>query len=534
MKKWLWVLPLFLSIGLYAQVLNFDLIWDDRPLFNEVLPHYQNLQDPFTLKDIYGLPAFYYRPWIMLSYMLDRSLWGEDLFGFHLTLLVVHCLAVVLAYFVSLKLVEDQKKAVPIALASAFLFASHPVHTEVVAWISGRPDGWLSVFGLASFLFFLLYRKNPEKKWIFLSWLFFLLALLSKETAMLLLPCLLLYDLLFPPEGEAFPRSLLKRRHLGYLLLVLAFLGAREYFLSKALVPYLPGGTLLGFLKRVFFLYGYYIRKVIWPFPLNAFQLDFPNIHWWVPLTFFIVTAFLLFRSIVPKEQGVRLAFYSFFFFWILLIPPVIVLLQPMQVAERYLYLPSFAFCFLVAYFLFHSPRFRILNWGLLLALVGWWSFKTVERLPVWKNEHFFWEDASRHNPERAGPLFNLAAAYYREKDVPNALLYYEKALQAPVSTPNERALVYNSIGVIHYYEGKEMEKAESMMRMALTQAPIADAFCNLGAILMQKKTPSAQTQKTILQEAVENLGQCVKTTPKNLQMWEERLKEVRRELEQL
>jgi hypothetical protein len=60
-----------------------------------------------------------------------------------------------------------------ISLLAGLLFALHPVHTESVAWISGRTDLLATFFFLLAFISFLTYEKEGRQISLFLSCFFF-------------------------------------------------------------------------------------------------------------------------------------------------------------------------------------------------------------------------------------------------------------------------------------------------------------------------------------------------------------------------
>jgi hypothetical protein len=73
-----------------------------------------------------------------------------------------------------------------VAVLAALVFAVHPALAEVAAWIPGRNDSLLAVFALAAWIFFLRDRARPSSIDRGLHFVFFALALLTKETAVAL------------------------------------------------------------------------------------------------------------------------------------------------------------------------------------------------------------------------------------------------------------------------------------------------------------------------------------------------------------
>lgn len=72
-------------------------------------------------------------------------------------------------------------KAWFLSFAAALLFAIHPMNVEVVSWISARNHLVGTFFQLLSMIFYLQFLKTERRRWQILSFIFFLLALLSKS-----------------------------------------------------------------------------------------------------------------------------------------------------------------------------------------------------------------------------------------------------------------------------------------------------------------------------------------------------------------
>ena len=90
----------------------------------------------FFYRAEFELSYGYYRPVTTLSYVFDHWLWGLKPFGYHLTNLLLHAICSVSVGLILIRLDFDPEPA----LLTALLFAVHPIHSENVAWISGRTD----------------------------------------------------------------------------------------------------------------------------------------------------------------------------------------------------------------------------------------------------------------------------------------------------------------------------------------------------------------------------------------------------------
>ena len=134
----------------------------------------------------------YYQPLTMISLMVDAWLSGEspDPMIFHLTSVLLHVLNTLLVFAILRALFGSV--AVP-ALA-ALLFGLHPVQVESVAWVSQRKTLLASGFSLAAVWLHIRYAVHRRKSAGAAALLCFLLALISKPTAMLLPIFILLLD----------------------------------------------------------------------------------------------------------------------------------------------------------------------------------------------------------------------------------------------------------------------------------------------------------------------------------------------------
>jgi hypothetical protein len=153
------------------------------------------LFNPFTL-------TWYYRPLQNVWFLVNRLVFGLEPFAFYWQLLLLHALATALVYRVT-----RQWGVRPFAaVAATTLFAIHAHFVDVVAWVSSVAIVMTAVFSMLSLSFFLEYCQGTRAREggrdaraprgrLWLTALFFLLALLSHEEAVLLPPFLLLVAL---------------------------------------------------------------------------------------------------------------------------------------------------------------------------------------------------------------------------------------------------------------------------------------------------------------------------------------------------
>ena len=132
--------------------------------------------------------------------------------GYHAVNIILHLLAAWCAFLFAERLFRRTAPAAAVAL----LFALQPAHTENVSWISGRTDILCAIFVFLalSALYDLLIERKRDTAW--LTAIYFLLAIGSKETA-IVLPALavliiMIWKLLPKPEPVNVTAEAPKRR----------------------------------------------------------------------------------------------------------------------------------------------------------------------------------------------------------------------------------------------------------------------------------------------------------------------------------
>jgi protein O-mannosyl-transferase len=128
-----------------------------------------------------------FRPVTFATYAVDWKLGGGIALGFHAVNLVLHALVSCLVFIFLQTVLQQRAHARTIALAAALLFAVHPIHTEAVASIVGRAELLAAGFLILAWILHLHDRELP-------ALLCFVLALLSKESAAVFLPLVLIGD----------------------------------------------------------------------------------------------------------------------------------------------------------------------------------------------------------------------------------------------------------------------------------------------------------------------------------------------------
>jgi tetratricopeptide (TPR) repeat protein len=438
------------ALALYAGSAGHGFVHDDTPLLlkNPYLGDLGNL-GRFFASDYWAptLVSGLYRPLVTTSFALDRAVGGMDPLGFHLVNLVLHAGVCVLVLGLVRRLVGDAR----LAAATAFLFAAHAVHTEVVANVSaGRPELLASLFLLASLRFHLAGRRLAAVG-------LFGLALLCKESAAAWLGVVYLTDLVYaaPAEPLSLGRTgrLLRQRLLSvyavYALVLLAYLGVRLVALGlDASVPAparldnpLAGLDPLWRVVNAVWVLGRYALLLVLPLRL-AYDYSHAQIPLLGPGDPRLVLVPLLCAAAVAGGvlawRRSRDLFYALAFTGLTLFP-VSNLALPIGtiMAERLLYLPSLGFCLAlalalrrVAAVLAATPRVRRrLGVALVAGVVALHAGRSLERLPDWRSEDSLWLHDVEVVPRSARAQANAGAALERQGRCAEALAHFEAAI---------------------------------------------------------------------------------------------------------
>jgi 4-amino-4-deoxy-L-arabinose transferase-like glycosyltransferase len=331
------------ALLVYVGTLAYDFVWDDLILIRDRL-HMYSLANLARLlfSDLFSHgewgESFFYRPLVVLSFFVDLELWGLRPIGFHLTNVLAHVLASVCVARLATRVTASGIAGVTAGL----LFAVHPVHTESVAFVSGRTDVLATLFVLVAVLAYARWRDSGTRSAGVVSVAAFGLALLSKEVAVVVPLLLALYDLVVLDDvrrAGAWARGLL--RYVPYGVVLTAYLVLRKAvlpaFVDPRAVPWADGATrVLTTLKMA----AWYAWLVVLPYPTNLYYevgLDTvpPQLVWWLAVAA-LGTMLALTAWAVRRWPAVG---FGAAWFWIGLIPvlggSVLPTLKPLM-ADRF------------------------------------------------------------------------------------------------------------------------------------------------------------------------------------------------------
>jgi len=425
------ILALLVAIA-YAPTFSGEFILDDRPLVKDNLAirqfgspaSYVFHEDGVSKEDHPDSHTGYYRPLVDLTYALDFKIWGMKPSGFRITNLVLHFLTCLILYQSLARLSRNPF----IPFFAALLFALHPVNTESVAWVASRNNILVSLFSLLSFHYYLRNKNETRIRVGLLSYIFFALALCSKEFGVMLLPILFLYNRFVKDD-----KTTVKNEILGYIpfvFILFIYFILRAHTIGSVLTP-LSTQSLWKSIYYVPFLIIFNLRLVLFPTGLHSFVISYPSDYLcWQALSGFAGASLLGF--LLWKQRKNKIMVFSFLAFFIALFPilNIINTSAVTLVSMRWLYFPMMFLSFSLVRPLEKSLSVSrpIALCALVSVAVYLGAYSNVLNRNVWHDEDTFFEQEVLHfdNLFYAG---GLAESLFDKRELIEAERYFQIAI---------------------------------------------------------------------------------------------------------
>lgn len=490
----------------FGNALFNDFVYDDGYLIieNKFIKSFSSIKEilfsDVTITSPLNQASGYYRPVSMIFLMLVYKIWGLNPFGWHLMSVLLHLANTFLVFLLLTRISQNRN----IAFLASVAFAVHPIHVEAVAPVYNSMGLLASFFSLASFLAFLKSDGFQKKHYMFLSMGLLLLGLFAKEEAVVLPVIFAVYDYYFIAR---FSRPNFFSRwqgHAGFVAATLFYIFMRTLVIEKGAALGLwdlqltfnitPAANLFWHSLTVIKIFYYYILMLVFPFHLSAFHV--------IPATSSLSDVVTIFSIVVVFELIIcalyvrrRQPLFSFFtlLFFISTSPVSNIIPIGGIFAERFMYFPSIAYCFLFAlvteglYRKFKGTQEQTKRNMVMLiasAIVLLSAFKSAERNYVWRNNLVLWRDTVEKSPSSVVARLNLADTYFNKKLYKEALGQYQVAL----SLSNFKEFqVHNSIGKIYGLQEEYDLALREFQRTVALDNDFAEGYYNLGITYFYK-----------------------------------------------
>ncbi len=389
-------------------------------------------------------PGTIFRPLTVLTFALNEWLTPGRAAAFHVTNVLLH----VLVSFVVCILAGQLFRSSRIAIWSAGLFAVHPIHTEAVTSLVGRSELLAALCGLAA-----LWTAGPARAGCtqfadlprrYLSLVLFCFALLSKESALAILPALLLFRVTLRQDtlARGLWKELLCLDWVPYVLCAAAFVWWRAVVISVTSKDLTPLDNVLAFVpwpvrvRSALAILWDYLGLLNVPLVLAAdysYNQTPPVSSWWA-FRFVAGAALIGVAALVCVRRRWTGAVFA------LALPFIALsltgnLLFPIGTvkAERLLYLPSVGWALLAGWGfdrLMLRARYRALATTLLGLVLLSFAVRTWLRNADWHDESAVYESMVRDSPGSAKAHYNLGVALQHRGDYTEATAQFQRALE--------------------------------------------------------------------------------------------------------
>ncbi len=377
--------------------------------------------------------GFYYRPLTNLTFWADRFLWDQDLGFMHLENILLHLLNALLVYFIARAMARRLSVENPwFPLLAGLLFAVHPITTESVNWISGRTDLLATSFVLLTTLAILRSSASRSYAWALAAAGLFVAAVMSKEISLFFFPAAIAF---FWWHGN--PRRHTLRAALAFaspfLLAGLTYVGLRMLTVSSRAIGVSDllerwHYNLYDTIRVTFKVFGFYVKKLFVPVPLNFAIREVAEIYVLVGMLALALALWLIWKRVV--------LFWPFAVAFLLIAPGILVALTSVAwtpVAERYIYLSAtFAVVGLTAGLLrlgrFIPARAVLIGLGLLLVSG---TAVTAHRNYLWLDNERLFADTRQKSAGFAAIDNELGIALLKSGETEKAIEVLEAALAA-------------------------------------------------------------------------------------------------------
>ena len=401
--------------SLYSNTLFHDFVFDDVTLIQQNTDVTELNWGRILGRD--------YRPVRTFTYALNFALGGLNPFGYHLLNLILHAANGILI-FLLLRSILGRLDA---SFLGAMFFAVHPVQTAAVAYVSGRKDLLATFFLLLAALFYIQWRRRGGSRRVVFTGLALLLAVLSKETAVVFPALFVLIDLCGTRKtaqaggGKGVMAALRKSGRL-YAVLAAVALAAAYYAVvwteASRMAGYW-GGSLAAQWATSFKLFVHYLSLALVPHRLLAdYTSVFPiSTGFTEPATLVCVLISAAYVGLALWLFGRRpLVTLGMGWFLVSLLPVLQIVGFHEIAADHFLYLPMVGAALVFGHLgaqAATSPKAKILVWAFLLAIFVLGSILTVSRNRVWANQLTLWEDTYEKASDSYRANANLGQLYW-------------------------------------------------------------------------------------------------------------------------
>jgi len=403
-------------IILYSSSLSFPFIEYDN---QELILNNNHVNSGITLKNLqWAFSINNKQSWLpvrWVSHMIDFSLFQTNPFGHKLMNLLFHLFNSVLLFILFSRIT----KRIGLSFFISIIFAIHPMQVESIVWVIGRKDLLSTFFALIAMNIYVL--DNDSILTRLLVSIFYILCLLSKPTAWLSFPLILILLDIWPLKRRiaSFKDILLNlKSKIIYFIIAFCVLMLNLSLLEKSRslnhVPFMIK------VSNIFIHYFRYLTKIFYPVKLVVLYPYHLNISYPLFVISVMSVSFITYYSI-RKYYSNPYLFTGWFWFLLSHLATIgIISAGAQSIADRYNYAPliGISIIFVNAInLLLDKTRNKRLIYAIMIVVIGLLSLKTYMQIQFWSNSKVLWTHAIDNTEENYIAYTNLGKVLLDEQD---------------------------------------------------------------------------------------------------------------------
>ena len=441
------------SFALYSLSVGFGYILDDQMVIWEnayVKKGFAGLGDIFAYDSFMGyfqkqqflLEGGRYRPLSLATFAVEVGIFGENHPGIsHFINILLYGLTGIVLYRILLGLFplkEGGRWYFSVPFIASLVFVLHPLHSEVVANIKGRDEILALLGSLAALYATLKYFDTNKVLWLIAAGVFLLLGMLSKENALTFVAVIPLTVLFFTPVsgGRNFSASMplllagmvfimIRYKALGYMVNH----GNSSTDLMNNPFLGMNGGERLA---TIFLTLGWYVKLLFVPHPLthDYYPYHVPKVNWsdWRALLSLALHLGMAVWAVMNFKKRKLPAYTILFYLFTLSIVSNLFVSVGTFMNERFLYMPSVAFCILAGWFFARklpeligeaADQPSIIGAMTLGVIAALFAYRTFSRVPDWKDPMALNRAAVKVSGDSARSHCFYVTALYKDQYIP-------------------------------------------------------------------------------------------------------------------
>ncbi len=465
------------------------------------LDDFHTIVDNQYIRDIKNVPLFFkdpatistlpanqaYRPGLTTLNALDVYLSGKPLpepFMFHVSIFISFLICGILFYFLLVALLKTMVKSEAVYWVSLFATAAFLLHTanaETINYIIARSDSFSTLVVVLSFVIYLYFPGS--RKWH----LYFIPAFLGffvKEQALMFVPVLVVYKLLFEQNADL---DLWKHRvKLGKVIMSVAIpliASVAIFMYSRSMTPKnwtSGGGDPLKYLFTQPAVIFHYIYNFLLPVNLVV-DTDWTAISSYFEDRVFagiIFIAFVVYGTLkLSANKNYKLFAFGIAWFFITLLPTSSIFPFAEVLNDHRPFLPYLGLFIAVAALIIQllnspfyqrRPYLRSVLPVLAIVFLSLHGFGVYHRSQIWKTEEDLWKDATIKAPKNARVWLNYGLTQMQAGDYAVAEDCFNRGIQIwPYYS-----YLYLNLGILKGATGHPID-AEDDFKRALSLGPL-------------------------------------------------------------